>query len=203
MKALIAVACLLVAAESAPAQNYYRAVQQARRTSAQNAAEQQRLQRAENGPAAPAPVAPATAPAAPAAPVNPVLQATLNNIASLQSDFAGLINAAGDKPDPARKTSLLNNLTQAAQGTKASADSVQKLADDLATAVTGKNKLAAAQQTKLARDVHALFNSAHLSAAQQKLLLDEVRKTLTDGGASPDTAAGVVADLQTVASETK
>lgn len=200
MKALIAVACVLVAAESAPAQNYHRAVQQARRTSAQNAAEQQRLQRAENGPTAPAPAAPATTPVAP---INPVLQATLNNIASLQSDFAGLASTAGDKPDPARKTSLLNNLTQAAQGTKASASSVQKLADDLVTAVTGKNKLAAAQQTKLARDVHALFNSAHLSAVQQKMLLDEVQKTLTDGGASLDTAAGVVADLKTVAGETK
>lgn len=198
MKKFIVVVCAVFLAGSLPAQevNYSIAKQQARRASAQNDAEQQRLQRAENGPsAAPAP--------APAAPMDPALQATLANVASLQSDLAGLINATA-APDPVQKTSLLNNLTQAAQGAnKASADSVKKLADDLLTAVAGNKKLAAAQQIKLAREVHALFNSSHLSQTQQQALVADVQKTLTDGGTSLDAAVNVATDLKTVVSETK
>ena len=119
MKICLAFACVFVVAASATAQvNYYRATQQARRDSAQNDAEQQRIAREANGGAANANAA-AAAPATPV-PVDPALQATLNNISGLQSDFAGLANATGDKADASQKISLLNNLTQAAQGTKAS-----------------------------------------------------------------------------------
>ena len=115
MKISIAFACVLFTTGTVLAQNYYRAEQQARRDSAQNDAEQQRIQKAASEPAgAPS----ARAAAAPAAPVDPALQATLNNVAGLQSDFAALSNVAGDKPDPSQKISLLNNLSQAAQGTK-------------------------------------------------------------------------------------
>ena len=201
MKISIAFACVLFTTGTVLAQNYYRAEQQARRDSAQNDAEQQRIQKAASEPAG-APSARAAA-AAPAAPVDPALQATMNNVAGLQSDFAALSNVAGDKPDPSQKISLLNNLSQAAQGTKASSASVKKLGDDLLTAVAGRKKLAAAQQTKLAREVHALFNSAHLSAAQQQSLLTDAQKILTDGGASLDDAVNVVTDLKAVAAETK
>ncbi len=198
MKTILACACLLLAVETLYAQNYYMATQQARRDSAQNDAEQQRIQR-ETG-STPG-NAPASAPAP--APMDPVLQATLKNVAGLQSDFATAINSTNDKPEPAQRVSLLNNLSQAAQGTKASADSVKKVADDLLTALAGKKKLAAAQQTKLAREVHALFNSAHLTPAQQQALLTDVQKTLTDGGASVDDAVNAVTDLKAVAAETK
>src|ERR1017187_1422953 len=156
MKISIAFVCVLFTAGSVLAQNYYRAEQQARRASAQKDAEQQRIQKAASEPAG-TPSARAAA-AAPVVPVDPALQATMNNVAGLQSDFATLSNVTGDKPDPSQKISLLNNLSQAAQGTKASSASVKKLADDLLAAVAGKKKLAAAQQTKLAREVHALFN---------------------------------------------
>jgi hypothetical protein len=203
MKTFIAFACLLSTAGTLLAQevNYSIAKQQARRDVSQNDAEQQRIQR-EAGGANPS-GAPGAA-AAPAAPMDPALQATLSNIAGLQSDFAAAINAAGDKTDPAQKISLLNNLSQAGQGAKkASANSVKKLADDLATALAGKKKLAAAQQTKLAQFVHALCNSAHLSQAQQQSLLTSVQKILTDGGASFDAAVDVVTDLKAVVAETK
>lgn len=193
-------ACVLFSAGAALAQNYYLATQQAKRDSAQNDAEQQRIQRAAGDPAS---AAAASGAAAAPAPVDPVLQATLNNVSGLQSDFATLKNSTGDKPDPAQKISLLNNLSQAAQGTKASSTSVKKLADDLSTAVVGNKKLTPAQQTKLAREVHALFNSAHLSAAQQQALFNDVQKTLADSGTSLDDAVNVVADLKAVAAETK
>ena len=203
MNKSITVALVLFAAGTVLAQevNYNRAKQQARRDSAQNDAEQQRIQRAASDPAG-APAASAAA-AAPAAPADPALQATLSNVAGLQSDFATLSNFTGDKPEVAQKISLLNNLSQAAQGTKASSTSVKKLADDLMAAVAGKKKLAAAQRTKLAREVHALFNSAHLTAAQQQSLLTDVQKILVDGGASFDAAVDVVTDLKAVAAETK
>jgi len=201
MKKFIALACALATVGTGLAQNYYMATQQARRDSTQNDAEQQRIQREANGPAgAPAGQAPAPTPAQP---IDPALQATLNNISGLQTDFAALSNFTGDKPDPAQKISLLNNLSQAAQGTKATSAAVKKLADDLWTAVGGKKKLSAAQQTKLAREVHALFNSAHLSVTQQQALLADAQKILTAAGAELDAAVDVATDLKEIAAETK
>ena len=202
MKKSFVLVCVMLTAGSLLAQvNYYRAKQQAVRDSRQNDANQQRTLGEANGPASPAP-APAPAPT-PAAPADPALQATLANVASLQADFAALITASADKPDPAQKVSLLNNLTQAAQGAKkATANSVKKLADDLLPALAGKKKLVAAQQTKLAQYVHALFNSSHLSAAQQQTVLTNVQKILTDGGVELNDAVNVVTDLKAVVADT-
>jgi hypothetical protein len=195
--ALVLGASLLVMAGGALAQNLNIAIQQAKRDNAQNNAEQQRIAGAANdGVAAPG------GGAAPAAPVNPALQATLKNVASLQGDFAAII-VSTNKPDADQRNALLNDLVQAAQGTKATTDTVKKLADDLITAVAGQTKLAAAQQTKLARNVHALFNGAHLTSTQQQTLLDNVRKILTEAGATTDAVTDVVADLKTAATETK
>jgi hypothetical protein len=198
MKIVITYACLLLTAGNLLAQNYYMAIQQAKRDSSQNNAEQQRIANAAGGAqGAAAPGAPALAPAAP---VNPALQATLLNISSLQADLATAVASTNDKPD---KTALLNDLSQAAQGTKASSTSVKKVADDLLASVAGQKKLTTAQQTKLAREIHALFNSSHLTATQQQTLLDDVQKTLTDSGASLDNAVDTVIDLKAVVAETK
>jgi hypothetical protein len=188
----------MLAAGNLAAQNMYIAVQQAKRQSANNDAEQQRITAAAGGNQAAA----AAAAAKPAAPPDPALVATLNNIAGLQANFAAL-TAAGDQADPAQKTSLLNNLTQAAGSAKAAANSVKKVADDLTTALAGQKRIAAAQQKKLATDIHALFNSAHLTDAQQKALLADVQKTLTDGGVSLDNAVDTVTDLKEIATQTK
>ena len=59
----------------------------------------------------------------------------------------------------------------AAQSAKPLPASIAKLADDLTTAIAGKEKLRAPQQ-KLAQFVHAIFNSSHLTAAQQKMIFD-------------------------------
>jgi hypothetical protein len=199
MKTFISCACLLLTGGSLLAQNYYMAEQQAKRASSKNDAEQERISKEAGGSTA----ASAATPATPVAPVDPVLQATLKNVSSLQSDFALAINSTGDTPDPVQKVSLLNDLTQAAQGTKASAGSVKKVAADLLTALTGKKKLLAAQQTKLAREVHALFNSSHLTAALQQTLMNDIQSTLTDSGASLDDAVNTVTDLKEVVAETK
>jgi hypothetical protein len=198
MKTILACACVVMTAGSLLAQNYYMATQQARRDSAQNDAEQQRISKE----AGSSPGSPGTAAAAPA-PMDPALQATLKNVSSLQTDFATAINSTSDTPDPGQKVSLLNDLSQAAQGTKASSASVKKVADDLLKDLSGKKKLTAAQQTKLAREVHALFNSSHLTATQQQTVLTDIQNTLTDGGASLDDAVNTVTDLKEVIAETK
>jgi hypothetical protein len=204
MKKIIAFASVLMMAGSLMAQgvNYYMATQQAKRDSAQNDAEQQRIAH-EAGGQQNGPSGPAGGTASPA-PMDPVLQATLKNVSSLQTDFAATINSASDTPDPSQKVALLNDLTQAAQGTsKATSSSVKKVADDLLTALGGKKKLTATQQTKLAREIHALFNSSHLTATQQDTVLNDIQKTLTDGGASLDAAVNLVTDLKEVVAETK
>jgi hypothetical protein len=188
MKAHIPVICSLLIAGSAFADPYVIAKQRARDAAEQNNNEQARIQKAAADPAP--------------APMDPALQATLQNIGDLQVNFATFINADG-QPDPAQKTSLLNNLSHAAQGTKSSTASVKKLAADLAPALAQRKKLTAVQQKKLAVDVHALFNSSHLSAAQQKMMFDDVQKILTEAGASPDDTGNVVADLKKIAEETK
>lgn len=187
MKTSIPVFCALLVAGSAFADPYTIARQQANRVADQNNAEQARIQKAA---------------ADPATPMDPALQATLQNIGDLQGNFATYINAEA-VPDAAQKTSLLNNLTQAAQGTKASADSVKKLAADLTPALSLRKKITVAQQKKLAVDTHALFNSSHLSAAQQKTMLDDVAKTLAGAGVGQDDADAVVADLKKIADQTK
>ena len=191
---------LLTMAGSSMAQNYYKAEQQARRDSSMNDAEQQRIANAANaGGGAAAPGAPGAA----ATPMDPKLAATMKNVGDLQKDFATLI-AATDKPEASDKVALLNDLSQASQGAnKAASDSVKKLAEDISTALAGQKKLTAPLQTRLAQQIHALFNSSHLSATQQQTLLTSVQKILTDAGASLDAAVDVATDLKTVVSDTK
>jgi hypothetical protein len=193
MKTSVALICSLFAASLAAADPYSIAIQQAKRASDANAAEQQRIQQQSGG---------ATQPSAPAqAPADPLLAATIQNVSGLQADIASL-NAVTGKPTTDQKIALLNDLSSASQTTKASSDSVKALTKDLMTALAGK-KIPASQQTKFARQIHALFNSSHLTAAQQQTILDDVQKTLTDAGVSLDATTDVITDLKKVALETK
>ena len=191
---LVLLAAISVAA-GASAQNYYMAEQQAHRASSQNDAEQQRIANA----AGSSGQSSQSAQGAPQA--DPMLQATMSNIASLQADLAAFV--AADKPDPTQKVSLLNNMSQAAQGKKASSDSAKELAKDLQSALAGKKGLAAAQQKQLAAYIHAAFNGSHLTDAKIETISGSVQKILTDAGVSTDDAVNIITDLKKVASETK
>ena len=193
MKLFIALTCALFMANSILADPYSAAIQQAKRVSAQETAANQRLM--DNPP-------PAAPPQNNPPPADPALQATLQNIGSLRTDFAAIGNANAASSLTVLKQSLTNDLAIAAQGAKPQPASISKLADDLTTAIAGKEKLRAPQQ-KLAQFVHAIFNSAHLTTAQQQMIFSGVQKILTDGGASPDEATNVVNDIKTIASETK
>jgi hypothetical protein len=198
MKALIAVfgACLLV--QSARADNYTAAEQQARNASGKiTARENQAI--SGSSPASPAPNTPA---------VDPLLQATLRNIASLAADIAGLgnaTNAADTNAAASQKQMLMNDLAAAATGAKPSPVSISKLGDDLAAVVAGNEKLRTlpARRQKLAQDVHAIFNSSHLSAAQSQMIFDDVQKVLQNSDVSSDQIATVINDLKAIAAATK
>lgn len=147
---------------------------------------------ANNPPGAAKPSAPQTPP------MDPALAATLQNIASLRDDLKAINDSA--QPDAALKIALLNDLIKAAQGTKPASSAVQKLAGHLSTALAGKIKL---EREKLARELHALFNSAHLSETQQKSTTDDLKKILTDAGVSADDVNAIADDLQTISTATK
>jgi hypothetical protein len=193
MKPFIAFACALFIGNSVLADPYSEAIRQAKNVSANETAANRRL--LDN----PEPAPPQNNPNPPA---DPALQATLQNIASLRNDFTAIGIADTSASLAVQKQSLTNDLAIAAQGAKAQPASISKLADDLTTAIAGKEKFRV-PQPKLAQFVHAIFNSSHLTTAQQQMIFDGVQKTLTDGGALPDDATNVVNDIKTIASETK
>lgn len=127
---------------------------------------------------------------------NPLLEATLQNIENLRYDFEKFDS------NPTNTQPLINDLTAAAQSAKPSPVSVSKLAGDLAMAIPGKEKLRGPEK-QLARDFHAIFNSSHLSLAQQQTIFDDVQKILKNGGASSGETDNVINDLKTIARETK
>jgi hypothetical protein len=195
MKTILAVFCLLFVLRVAMADPYGIAIQQARRDSAQNDAEQQRIQNADGGAAQ-------TATGQQPAATSPALAATMQNITNLQVDLAAFIGSAADHPDPSLKVALMNDLSAAAQGTKASTESVKELAKDLFTATAGDKKLLA-KKLQLAREIHAVFNSSHLTPTQQQSIYDNVQKTLGDADVPLDAAVDVVTDLKAIVAETK
>jgi hypothetical protein len=191
MKISVAVFCALAVTGAALADPYTESIQQARRVSDQNNAEQQRIQNQSGA-----------APGSPSASVDPALAATMQNVSSLQTDIAALNSApdAGSAAD--QKIALLNDLSTAGTGTKPAADSVKALVKDLLPALAGK-KLAADKQTALARDLHAIFNSSRLTAAQLPAVFDNVQKIFTDAGVAGDATINVITDLKKIADETK
>jgi hypothetical protein len=194
MKPLIALTCALFIDNSVLADPYTAAIRQAQNVSAKETAANQRLMD-NSQPDAPSPTNPNQAP-------NPALQATLQNIGSLRNDFAAIGSADANASLTAQKKSLTDDLSIAAQSAKPLPASISKLADDLTTAIAGKEKLRT-PKPELAQYIHAIFNSSHLTAAQQQMIFSSVQKILTDGGASPDETTSVVNDIKEIASETK
>jgi hypothetical protein len=198
MKASVILAVTLAFAGTAPADvNYNLAIGQAKRAVNQTTA-------ASQGGAAPAsPPASAAPPAQPAPPANPELAATLQNIADLRADLDALAQAADAQAGDDQRAPLMTHLSAApAHDKKAPLASVKKLAGHLIAAVSGRKNLAA-QNANLARDLHALFNGAHLSATQQQALLDGAKKILAGAGVPADAADNVISDLKQIAAETR
>jgi hypothetical protein len=196
MKTLIAFFGALFLAGSAFADPYVIAKQQAKNVVASENKNQQAINSA--GSSAPAPQPPQNNPA-PAPPPSPALQATLQNITGLRTDFDSLVASTTNATNP---QSLVNDLTAAAQGKKPSPDVISKLAKDLTAVLAGNDKLRA-QPQKLAPWVHAVFNGSHLTPVQQQMIHDGVQKIFADAAVPTDEAASVINDLKTIATETQ
>jgi hypothetical protein len=194
MKTFIAFFCALSVAGSTFADPYSMAQQQARNAVASENKNQQAINSA--GLSAPAP--PPQSNPNPAAPPNPALQATLQNIASLRTDFETLVSG----PTNAASAQLINDLSAAAQSIKPSPAAISKLARDLTAVLAGNDKLRT-QPPKFAQWVHAVFNSSHLSPAQQQMIHDGVQKIFADAGVPVPDAANVINDFQTIATQTQ
>jgi hypothetical protein len=149
----------------------------------------------QRAPQAASPGAPTAAPQ-PAPPPNPALNATLQNIASLQFDLARL------ETNAAVKSQLIANLNAAAQDKKPSTNSISKVAGSLAAALAGK-KLPPDQQRKLAQYCHAIANGAHLSPMQEQSVFDGVQKILQTAQVPSADATRIVADMKVVVRESQ
>lgn len=193
MKTSVIILCALLTAGGALADVYSVAKQQAR-----NVANGEPPQGSKPPPSS----SPAQNNPPPAPPPNPALEATLKNISNLRVDFDALGKLSEVNSDSPQKKLLLTDLTAAAAGTKPSDASISTLADALASAVVGKDAMKP-QHARLAQDVHALFNAAHLTTAQQQKMFDDAQKILQDGGATADDTINVVSSLKTIATETK
>lgn len=194
MKKFIALTCALFMATAVFAQvNYGAAIRQAHTAVNQTESASQ----GSTQPMQPQPQQPASVPPAQGSqPMDPVLAATLHNIANLSADFDQL--TANTPPAPA----FTNDLATAANEAKASPTTVAKLAGDLQTILGGNEKLRP-QHQKLAQNIHAVFNSSHLSATQQQAMATEVQKILLDAGVPAEQAAALDADIKAVEDETK
>ncbi len=140
--------------------------------------------------------------AAPPAPTDPELIATRQNISNLRADFAAICAAAEAASAGDQRIPLLNHLSAAALGTKASTASVRKMAGDLIKALASQ-KASAEQVEKLGVAVHAFFNGGHISAAQQTALLKQVNEVLSELHVAAEDADKISEDLKTVAKETR
>jgi hypothetical protein len=192
MKFLILFSSAIFLAGTVFADPYNQAIQQAHR-----AVNETEARSSDGSQPAPPPSTPSQAPAA-----DPQLAATLRNISLLSDDLGAINNSTNAAPDPGQRVALLNDLASAAQSKKASTNSIIQLTDHLLTAATGLKKMQP-QQPQLARELHAIFNSSHLTDAQQQGIFDDAKKILTNAGASEDATQNVISDLQKVASETK
>ena len=187
MKKMLVIGCAAIAAVSLRADVYSIATQEAR-----NVANGKTPSGGAN-PNYQTPPPAANPPANP--PPNPALEATLQNIAALRTDFANL------GTNPTNTAALRNDLAAAAQTAKPPAAAVTKLTQDLAAVVAANQSLKTGHQ-QLAQFVHALFNSSHLSPAQQQTVLDQVRKILQGGGVPAAEIAKVLDDLKAIAAAT-
>lgn len=134
--------------------------------------------------------------------VDPAVAAAMQNIASLQANVTAIRAAADTNAAAEQRSSLLNNLSAAAQGKKASPASLKKLAGDLVDALPGKKKVAGADQ-KLAQALRAFSNGSRLTEAQQESLLTGLKKTLSESGVTSENVDKILEDLKIIAAETK
>jgi hypothetical protein len=144
------------------------------------------------------------APARPAAPAAPAVTATpMNGAQQAYASFQSALFAVHTNASDTLKDNLTRGMSNVAQGTKPSQDTLSKLTEHLSTALGEAVKLTSQKKTRLAQDIGALLNSASRSEDQKKAMIEDVQSILHTGGASDESTAAVATDLQSVAEELK
>lgn len=139
--------------------------------------------------------APAAATAHPAVP--PPQRA--DPVGKLKADLAAMAGNASVSAE--LKAQLPHDLLACARGSrKPSTAAVEKFANSLSAALSGKG-LTASVQSRLANDINLTFNSASLSAQRTSEVGDDVQAILQTAGLSRAAAVDVVADLKAIAAE--
>lgn len=145
--------------------------------------------------AAPAqPAQPGPRPAASAA-----YPAPAQGVQKLVADLA--IIKSRSQVTPEQKLKLAQDLQACAQGvTKPSPESINKLANDIASSLTEK-KLSGQDQAQLARNLALVLNSASFSPADTLAVLSSVQTILKSSGVAPQDVQTIVTDLRAIAGE--
>ena len=144
------------------------------------------------------PPAPAAKPAAPAASAAPLPEAQQQNITRLQADVAALVTKT--QVTPGLPQQFQKDLIGAGQGpAKPGRESISRLAEDLTTALS-ERKLSAAQQARLAKDLHVVLNSAY-APVEAQVHGNEMLGILKAIGAGQPEVQAVANDLKTIATE--
>lgn len=146
---------------------------------------------------APAP-APAAKPAAQPANTPALPEAQQQNITRLQADLAALVIKTQVTPGLAQQ--FQKDLIAAVQGpSKPGRDSISRLAEDLAAALTDR-KLSAVQQTRLAKALHVVLNSSY-SPTEAVAHANDALAILKAIGAGQAEVQAVANDLKAIAAE--
>jgi hypothetical protein len=149
----------------------------------------------------PAGVAAPVAPPPPAAPTGPRTMdpAQQQLVDKVQSDLFAI------KPDapvsPEQKQNLGTDFLTLSKGVaKPSKESVDKLAADLAAALSGKN-VTVKEHAQLARAINIVMNNGNVTLAQAQTFVTATQKILQAGGVGEADVTTVVADLKAIVTD--
>ena len=126
-----------------------------------------------------------------AAPAQPPPQPP--SLPQLKADLAAI--KAGATVTPELKQKLANDILAGAQGSKPSAASANKLADDLANAFSTK-PLAGQKLDSLVQQIDALLNPSKFSQAKPQGIYDAVQTSFVQNGLEQKRATAIVDDLK-------
>ena len=126
-------------------------------------------------------------------------EAQQKNIQKLTSDLQAI--KKGSQVTPEMKQALKNDLMAMAEGaTKPDQALVQKLADDLADAMSDGN-ISASEKAKLTNDLYAVMNSANIPASEVNQAVADAQVLLAASGVDKQDVQTIANDMKAIVAE--
>lgn len=147
-------------------------------------------------PAQTTPPPPTAAPANPGTPVVPQAQI----VAKIKTDIAGF--KTGFIATVEQKQQFIKDLAAAARSAKPSLPTVTKFVDTLVAGLS-EATLSPEQQTRLAQNLEAVFNSKPLPASQFEAIIADVQAIMQVGSVKRTVATTIANDLKAVGAEVR